>query len=149
MGGMKANCRTTKRHIIMNEDTNNMESRRAYRFRVYPDAKRQSEIDLQLILSKNLYNKLLEKTIDLHRADPKSKLNMSSLNKIMKESISENKDFLKLYSQTRQDIFIRILKAYQNFFRRAVTYTGWKNSIGIYYILHWTIQMAASQNRRD
>ena len=37
----------------------------------------------------------------------------------MNEAINENKDFLKLYSQTRQDIFVRLQKAYQNFFRRC------------------------------
>jgi len=37
----------------------------------------------------------------------------------MNEAINENKDFLKLYSQTRQDIFVRLQRAYQNFFRRC------------------------------
>ncbi len=37
--------------------------RRAYKFRIYPDAKRQSEIELQLTLSKEFYNLLLEKSI--------------------------------------------------------------------------------------
>jgi putative transposase len=36
-----------------------MESVRAYRFRLYPDAKRQREIDEQLELARFLYNKLL------------------------------------------------------------------------------------------
>ncbi len=44
---------------------------------------------------------------------------MSKLNEFKKEAIAENKDFLKLYSQTRIDIIIRVMKAYQNFFRRV------------------------------
>jgi len=39
----------------------------------------------------------------------------STLNKYMKEAINENKDFLELYSQTRQDAFIRLLRAFRNF----------------------------------
>jgi putative transposase len=104
---------------------------RAYKFRIYPDAKRQSEIDLQLILSKNLYNKLLERAIEAYLKDKKSKLNMSSLNKILKEVISENQDYLKIYSQTRQNIFIRLQKSYQNFFRRCKEKkSGKKQNVG-------------------
>jgi hypothetical protein len=43
---------------------------------------------------------------------------MSQFNQSVKEIIAENKDFLKLYSQTRCEIEYRLLKAYQNFFRR-------------------------------
>ncbi len=38
-----------------------MDSIRAYKFRAYPDAKRQSEIDERLILSQRLYNAILER----------------------------------------------------------------------------------------
>jgi putative transposase len=33
-----------------------MEVTRAYRFRIYPDAKRQSEIDYQITLAQSIYN---------------------------------------------------------------------------------------------
>ena len=46
-------------------------------------------------------------------------MNMATLNKYMQESINEDKDFLKLYSQTRQEVFMRLIKAYANFFRRV------------------------------
>ncbi|MEM3248290.1 MAG: helix-turn-helix domain-containing protein [Conexivisphaerales archaeon] len=36
-----------------------MELTRAYKFRIYPDANRQKEIEMQLNLSKDFYNKLL------------------------------------------------------------------------------------------
>jgi hypothetical protein len=45
----------------MNDDINNMNSTRAYKFRIYPDAKRQSEIDERLVLAQQFYNNILEK----------------------------------------------------------------------------------------
>jgi putative transposase len=61
---------------------------------------------------------ILEKAKKSYEKDKKSKVNKSTFNKYMKEAIAENRDFLKIYSQSRQDIFIRVQKAYQNFFRR-------------------------------
>ena len=84
----------------MNDDINNMDSTRAYKFRLYPDSKRQAEIDSQLVLSKNFYNKLLEKAKGGYAEDKQFGIKRSSFNKIMKDIISENKDFLKVYSQT-------------------------------------------------
>ena len=62
----------------------NMELARAYKFRIYPDAKRQSEIELQLTLSKEFYNMLLEKPIKSYKEGNK-KLSMAHLNKFAKE----------------------------------------------------------------
>ena len=36
-----------------------MELARAYKFRIYPDAKRQEEIDERLILAQQFYNRIL------------------------------------------------------------------------------------------
>ena len=94
-----------------------MELTRAYKFRIYPDTKRQSGIEESLILAQRFYNKLLEKSIDSYKKG-NSKISMSQFNQSVKEIIAENKDFLKLYSQTRCEIEYRLLKAYQNFFRR-------------------------------
>ena len=96
-----------------------MDSARAHKFRLYPDSKRQSEIDLQLNLSKNLYNKLLEKSKEEYAKNKGFGIKRSSFNKMMKDAISENRNFLKIYSQTRQEIRDRVIKAYQNFFRRC------------------------------
>ena len=95
-----------------------MEAARAYRFRIYPDSRRQEEIDERIVLAQRLYNKILEKAKAEYQKGRKPNLNRSVLNGYMKEAISENRDFLELYSQTRQEISIRVLKAYQNFFRR-------------------------------
>ncbi len=91
----------------------------SYKLRVYPDTKRQEEIDKRLILACQLYNKILEKIILEYEKNKGSKINKAALNNYMKEAINENKEFLKLYSQTRQDIFIRIQNAFQRFFQRV------------------------------
>jgi putative transposase len=103
----------------MNTDINNMDSIRAYRFRIYPNNRCRSEIDMQLNLSKNFYNKLLEKSKDAYGKDRSFRPKRSTFNTIKKEIISENKDFLKIYSQTRCEIEDRVIKAYANFFRRV------------------------------
>ncbi|EQD66248.1 transposase IS891/IS1136/IS1341 family [mine drainage metagenome] len=94
-----------------------MELTRAYKFRIYPDAAREEEIDERLILAQQFYNKILEKSIASYQ-NGKTKVSMAQFNRFVKEIIQEDKKFLKLYSQTRCEIEFRLLKAYQNFFRR-------------------------------
>jgi len=95
-----------------------MDLTRAYVFRLYPDTKRQKEIDERLLLAQRLYNTILEKAKSEYEKNKIANIGESTLNKYMKEAMNENKDFLKLYSQTKQDVFIRLLKAFRNFFRR-------------------------------
>ena len=95
-----------------------MELARAYKFRIYPDAKRQEEIDEKLILAQQFYNRILEKSIASYR-NGKTKVSMAQFNRFVKEIIQEDKKYLKLYSQTRCEIEFRIFKAYRNFFRRV------------------------------
>ena len=94
-----------------------MELTRAYKFRIYPDIKRQEEIDERLILAQQFYNKILEKSIESYKNE-KTKVSMAQFNRLVKEIIQDDKKYLKLYSQTRCEIEYRLLKAYQNFFRR-------------------------------
>ncbi len=94
-----------------------MELTRAYKFRIYPDATRQAEIDERLILAQQFYNKILEKSIASYR-NGKTKASMAQFNKFVREIIQEDKRYLKLYSQTRCEIEFRLMKAYQNFFKR-------------------------------
>ncbi len=96
-----------------------MDCIRAYKFRIYPDAKRQREIDEMLVLAQRLYNKVLERAKEAYEKDRNSKIDMSTLNRYMNNAIEEDKGFLKLYSQTRQGVFIRLQRAFQNFFRRV------------------------------
>jgi len=113
---MRANCRKVYKYELR---YTNMYSIRAYRFRIYPDIKRQNEINERIVLAQQLYNAILEKAKSEYEKNRITNISKSTLNKYMKEAINENKDFLKLYSQTRQDIFVRLLKAYKNFFRRC------------------------------
>lgn len=94
-----------------------MEQTRAYKFRIYPDATRQNEIDERLILAQRFYNKLLEKTIQTYK-DGNSRISMAQLNAFRREVMEEDNSYSKLYSQTRCEVEYRLLKAYQNFFRR-------------------------------
>ncbi len=94
-----------------------MELTRAYKFRIYPDATRQAEIDERLILAQQFYNKILEKSIESYK-NGKRKVSMVQFNRFVKEIIQEDKKYLKLYSQTRCEIEYKLFKAYQNFFRR-------------------------------
>ena len=94
-----------------------MELTRAYKFRIYPDATRQEEIDERLVLAQQFYNKILERSIASYQ-NGKTKVSMAQFNRFVKEIIQEDKKYLKLYSQTRCEIEYRLLKAYQNFFRR-------------------------------
>jgi len=96
-----------------------MDLTRAYVFRLYPDTKRQKEIDERLLLAQQLYNTILEKVKSEYEKNKITNIRESTLNKYMKEAMNENKDFMKLYSQTRQDVFIRLLKSFRNFFRRC------------------------------
>ena len=96
-----------------------METMRAYKFRIYPDAKRQKAIDDSISISQRLYNKLLEKTINAHKNNPDSKISQGTINQFLNEIIKENKEYLQLYAHIRVDIRNRLLKTYQNFFRRC------------------------------
>jgi putative transposase len=96
-----------------------MDCVRAYKFRLSPDKKRQDAIDNALILSQQLYNKLLEKTIEAHKRDPESKISQRTINLFMNEILNEDKRYYELYSHVRVDIRNRMLRTYQNFFRRV------------------------------
>ncbi|MCL4365523.1 transposase [Candidatus Marsarchaeota archaeon] len=103
----------------MDNDIKVMELARAYKFRIYPDATRQAEIDERLILAQQFYNKILEKSVASYQ-NGKTKVSMAQFNRFVKEIIQEDKKYLKLYSQTRCEIEYRLLKAYQKFFRRVM-----------------------------
>ncbi len=98
---------------------NVMESVRAYRFRLYPDAKRQREIDEQIELARFLYNKLLGLAKEEYLKDRNLQITKSTFNRLMKGIVSENGELNRLYSQALQNVFVRLQMAYQNFFRRV------------------------------
>ncbi len=83
-----------------------MEVIRSYKFRIYPDIKRQSEIDNMLVLAQRLYNKLLEKSIQSYK-NGNSKISMSQFNEFEKETdtnISVNILRIATIGQSRSNI---------------------------------------------
>ena len=103
----------------MENKKESMEAMRAYKFRIYPDQKRQMAIGDAISISQRLYNKLLEKTIEAHKSNPSSKISQRTINQFLNEIIKEDKTYLQLYAHVRVDIRNRLLKTYQNFFRRC------------------------------
>ena len=80
----------------MENKTGSMETMRAYKFRVYPDTKRQKAIDNAISISQRLYNKLLEKAIEAHKSNPNSKISQRTINQFLNEIIKEDKEYLPL-----------------------------------------------------
>ena len=103
----------------MENKKGNMETIRAYKFRIYPDTKSQKEIDEAISMSQRLYNKLLEKTIEAHKSNPTSKISQRTINQFLNEIIKDDKLYLQLYAHVRVDIRNKLLRTYQNFFRRC------------------------------
>ena len=66
--------RGVRRYIRMENKKENMETMRSYKFRIYPDQKRQAAIDNSILMSQRLYNRLLEKTIGAHKSKPSCRI---------------------------------------------------------------------------
>ncbi len=101
---------------VVKED---VDTSRAYRYRLYPDSKRQRKIDEQIENSRLLYNKLLEKAKAEYQKTKSLSIKPSIFNRFLKEAKTENNEFSGLYSQVQRDVYFRLIKAYQNFFRRV------------------------------
>ena len=99
--------------------TKDVDVTKAYRYRLYPDSKRQKEIDEQIDLARLLYNKLLEEMKKAYEKDKSTSPRRSFFNKTLTRLLEEDKEYDRLYSQTRQEIRDRLIRAYQNFFRRV------------------------------
>ena len=93
----------------------NMETMRAYKFRIYPDTKGQKGIYEAISMSQHLYNRLLEKTIDAHKKNPSSKISQRTINQFLNEIIKEDKEYLQLYAHIRVEPRTR----YRRSIRRA------------------------------
>ena len=85
MGGMRANRRMRQKAYKNEYRYEQYDSIRAYRFRIYPNDRCRSEIDMQLSLSKNFYNKLLEKSKDTYGKDRSFRPKRSAFNTIKKK----------------------------------------------------------------
>ena len=86
-----------------------MELTGARKFKVYPDARRQKEIDERLFPAQQFYGKTLEKSIASCQHG-KAKVSMALFNRFVRKIIREGKRRLRLYPQTRCEIEFRLLK---------------------------------------
>ena len=96
-----------------------MDTRRGYKYRIYPFKRQLDKLSTQLNLCKEVYNKLLENCIEKYKKDKSFRINRSSLNSLLKKLKEEDPRLEGVYSQALQNVFDRVVKAYQNFFRRV------------------------------
>ena len=96
-----------------------MDAKMGYKYRIYPSKRQLDKLSTQLNLCKEAYNKLLENCIEEYEKDKNFKINRSSLNLLLKKLKEEDPRLEGVYSQALQNVFDRVIKAYQNFFRRV------------------------------
>lgn len=77
------------------------------------------KLSTQLNLCKDVYNKLLESCIEAYKKDSSFRINRKSLNSLLNKIKEENPRLSGTYSQVLQNVFDRVIKAYENFFRRV------------------------------
>ena len=93
--------------------------KKAYQFRLKLQPKEWKRMHNQLELAKNFYNELLQRMEDNYKKDKSIKVSKKTFNRIKQEIFIEHPEYRKLYSQVADDISRRVLRAYQNFFRRV------------------------------
>lgn len=98
---------------------------RNYRFRIYPSRKQIGRLNNQFVLCQYLYNTLLAQCKKLYKAEKKS-MTEYQLNNLIKEIKDSDERFKSVHSQVLQNISDRLIKAYQNFFRRVKEKKGGK-----------------------
>ena len=96
-----------------------MDTKRGYKYRIYPSKRQLDKLSTQLNLCKEVYNKLLENCIKEYEKDSSFRINRKFLNSILNKLKEENPKLSGIYSQVLQNVFDRVIKAYQNFFRRV------------------------------
>jgi len=92
---------------------------RAYKFRIYPSKKQQKKLQNNFDVCKDAYNFLLCKCNESYKNFHKSLNNRIELNKLIKKFKNDNPKSSDVYSQVLQDTRNRLIKSYQNFFRRV------------------------------
>ena len=90
----------------------------AYKFRAYPSKEQKSILNLQMLLCKELYNLLLEKS-QQHFKDTGKTFTKYDMIKWTTKLKKEHPEYSEVYSQVLQNISDRLSKAYKNFFRRV------------------------------
>jgi len=96
-----------------------MNTRRGYKYRLYPSKRQLDKLNTQLGLCREVYDRLLENCIKEYEKDKSFRINRSSLNSLLNRLKEEDPRLDGIYSQALQNVFDRVIKAYQNFFRRV------------------------------
>ena len=92
--------------------------KRTYKFRAYPSMEQKSILNRQMLLCKELYNLLLEKS-QRHFKDTGKTFTKYDMIKWATKLKKEHPEYNEVYSQVLQNVPDRISKAYKNFFRRV------------------------------
>ena len=90
----------------------------AYKFRAYPSKEQKLILNHQMLLCKELYNHLLEKSKS-HFKDTGKTFTKYDMVKWTTKFKKEHPEYTEVYSQVLQNVPDRLSKAYKNFFRRA------------------------------
>ncbi len=98
----------------------------AYKYRAYPSKEQKATLNRQMLLSKELYNLLLEKSKEYYRETGKT-LTEYRMNVWITQTKKERPEFAELHSQVLQNVSKRISDAYRHFFRRCKAKKQGKN----------------------
>ena len=90
----------------------------AYKYRAYPSKEQKATLNRQMLLAKELYNLLLEKSKAYYKETGKT-LTEYRMNVWITQTKKEKPEFTELHSQVLQNISKRVSDAYRHFFRRC------------------------------
>ncbi|MGC8538036.1 MAG: RNA-guided endonuclease InsQ/TnpB family protein, partial [Candidatus Micrarchaeia archaeon] len=90
----------------------------AYRYRAYPSKEQEEILDRQMLLSKEIYNMLIEKSKEYYKETGKT-LTEYRMNVWLTQMKKEKPEFAELHSQVLQNVSKRVSDAYMHFFRRC------------------------------
>ncbi len=90
----------------------------AYKYRAYPSKAQKEILHRQMLLAKELYNLLLEKSKAYHKETGKT-LTEYRMNTWLTQIKKERQEFAELHSQVLQNVSKRVSDAYMHFFRRC------------------------------
>ena len=90
----------------------------AYKYRSYPSKEQKKLLNHQMLLAKELYNLLLEKSKAYYKETGKT-LTEYRMNTWLTQIKKERPEFAEMHSQVLQNISKRVSDAYRHFFRRC------------------------------
>ena len=104
--------------------------KKTYKYRAYPSKEQKAILNHQMLLSKQLYNILLEKS-QQHFKDTGKTFTKYDMIKWTTKLKKEHPEYNEVYSQVVQNVPDRLSKAYKNFFRRVKEkHNGKKQKVG-------------------